>query len=371
MATGTAGRVGAVLALVAASADRRRSSRGGRRALDGTSPGAQSTSPSTVPAADAGLRIEYRVLPVDGVAPGPDDLALVADLLRARLDATGVAASSVTPSGEDRVVVEVAVDPTDEAVASELRALLGATGRLDFVPLGATPVEEGQAIDVEQFRPIFSGDQVMDAAVGSDQTGQRTIDLAFGPEGSSLFADHTAAHIGEYFAIALDGTAISVPLIMDAIPDGHVQISQGGVGGFPLADAQRLVTISAHRRPAVPDRGGPCLAVVGRAQASSNSAWSSARAVIPAARARRRRIRAFQGGRSPGGDPPARDERANRRHAARADAGGLDDGHAGGGRALQGLDLAGRRVAGARAGTHDPAGAGRDGGIDQHAVRPW
>ena len=45
------------------------------------------------------------------------------------------------------------------------------------------------------------------------------------------------------------------------------------------------------------------------------------------------------------------------------------DGDAGRRRALERLDLAGRRVAGAGAGAHDPAGAGRDGGVDQHAVR--
>ncbi len=36
---------------------------------------------------------------------------------------------------------------------------------------------------------------------------------------------------------------ISAPVIQDSIPNGQVQISQGGIGGYPLAEAQNLVTI--------------------------------------------------------------------------------------------------------------------------------
>jgi preprotein translocase subunit SecD len=245
MDTGTGRRVGAVLALVSAAVVVVFAIAVFVGRPGGTPPAQASSGPtaSAGPTADLGLRIEYRVLPVDGVAPGPDDLAMVADVIRARLDATGVAASAVTLSGEDRILVDVAVDPTDVAVASELRALLGAPGRLDFVPLGATPVSEGLVIDLEQFPPLLSGDQVMDAAVGSDQTGQRTVDFTLWPDGTALFAGYTAAHVGEYFTIALDGRAISVPVINSAIPDGKVQISSGGIGGFVEGEAQRLVAI--------------------------------------------------------------------------------------------------------------------------------
>ena len=36
---------------------------------------------------------------------------------------------------------------------------------------------------------------------------------------------------------------ISAPVINDAIPNGQVQIESGGIGGYPLAEAQNLVTI--------------------------------------------------------------------------------------------------------------------------------
>jgi preprotein translocase subunit SecD len=90
---------------------------------------------------------------------------------------------------------------------------------------------------------LFSGDQVSSATIGADETGQRTVDFTLGDEGRQKFADFTAANVGTYFAIVLDGEVISAPVIQDSIPNGQVQISQGGIGGYPLQEAQNLVTI--------------------------------------------------------------------------------------------------------------------------------
>jgi hypothetical protein len=195
------------------------------------------------PSAAGSLHIDYQVLPVGAVAPTHDDLLVIARIMQSRLEATGVAASSVTPAGTSTIRVDVAVDPTAEDVTSQLRSLLGATGRLDFVPLGATEMAQGDTIDLNQYPPLFSGDQVAAASIGSDQTGQRTVDLTLKDQGKQLFADFTAQHVGQYFAIVLDGQVISAPVIMDSISDGKVQISGGGVGGWPLAEAQDLVGI--------------------------------------------------------------------------------------------------------------------------------
>ena len=55
-------------------------------------------------------------------------------------------------------------------------------------------------------------------------------------------ANYTRDHVGEYFAIALDGTVISAPTIDEAIPS-QVQIRSGGLGGFPAKEANSLVTV--------------------------------------------------------------------------------------------------------------------------------
>jgi preprotein translocase subunit SecD len=186
-----------------------------------------------------GLRVEYQALPVDGKAPTPGDMSVIKDIIERRVNTTGVSEPVVTTQGADRVVVELPGVTDPEAV----RKLVGATGRLDFVPLGSTQVQEGQEIDLKTYPPLFSGDQVASATVGTDQNGRPSVDFVLKSEGAKLFADYTAKNIGSYFAITLDGMVVSAPVIRDSIPNGNVQISGGGLAGFNAKDATNLVTI--------------------------------------------------------------------------------------------------------------------------------
>ena len=111
------------------------------------------------------------------------------------------------------------------------------------MPLGSTQVSEGQTIDLKQFPPLFSGDQVASATVGTDQNGRPAVDFVLKSEGASLFSDYTAKNVGSYFAITLDGAVVSAPVIQNAIPGGNVQITGGGLAGFNAKDATNLVTI--------------------------------------------------------------------------------------------------------------------------------
>jgi preprotein translocase subunit SecD len=146
----------------------------------------------------------------------------------------------VVVQGSDRVVIEL---PGVSDVDS-VRQLVGQTGRLDFVPLGTTQASEGQVLDLETNPPLFSGDQLQSAAVGTDSSGGGlAVDFVLKPDGAQKFADYTSSHVGEYFAIVLDGRVISAPVINSAIPNGQVQISSGGIGGFPAKEANDLVTV--------------------------------------------------------------------------------------------------------------------------------
>lgn len=206
--------------------------------------GGPTASPSRFAPADGGrVEITYQVMAKGGVQPGATDLEAVAAVLQARIDAALRADSLITTASPDRITVTVDMDAKDETAVSDLRQLLGATGHLDFVPLGDTPASAGDSLDLVAHPPLFSGDQVASATMGSDQAGGRTIDFTLKPEGARLFADYTAANIATYFAIVLDGTVISAPVINSAIPNGEVQISQGGEGGYPVAEAQSLVRI--------------------------------------------------------------------------------------------------------------------------------
>lgn len=212
----------------------------------GDSPGVEGPGavPSPVPSLAAGmLHLEYQVMPLEGVQPRPGEVEAVAGVLRARIGPMGTVSPSVTVADGDRIVVDLAVPADDASVTDTIRALLGTTGRLDFVPLGEDQVDLGDIVDLAKYPPIFSGDQVAGAKLSSDQVGGRAVDFTLRPAAAALFATYTAGNIGTSFAIVLDGTAISAPRIMEAIPDGEVQISPSGVGGWPLDEAQRLVTM--------------------------------------------------------------------------------------------------------------------------------
>jgi preprotein translocase subunit SecD len=189
---------------------------------------------------EGGLRVEYQALPKDGQSPTPEAMGVIKDIIERRVNQTGVSEPVVVVQGSDRVVVELPGVTDPDAV----RRLVGQTGRLDFVPLGQTPATRDQVLDLKVNTPLFSGDQVESAAVGTDQQGGGlTVDFVLKADGAKQFADYTAAHVGDYFAITLDSSVISAPVINSSIPNGQVQISAGGIGGFPAKEANELVTI--------------------------------------------------------------------------------------------------------------------------------
>jgi preprotein translocase subunit SecD len=186
-----------------------------------------------------GLRVEYQAKPVGGKVPGPDDLGVIRTIIENRVNSTGVSEPVITTQGTDRIVVELPGVADPQAI----RDLVGQTGRLDFVPLGTTQKQVGDVIDPKQFPALFSGEQLETAAIGNDPTKGRIVTFVLKSEGAKLFGDYTAANVGKFFAIVLDSKVISAPSINQAIPGGHVEISSGGIGGYPLKEAQQIVTV--------------------------------------------------------------------------------------------------------------------------------
>jgi preprotein translocase subunit SecD len=188
---------------------------------------------------EGGLRVEYLAEEVDGQKPDPAALGVIRDIVEDRVNSTGVSEPVVQTQGADRIVVELpGVTNPDQ-----IRRLVGQTGRVDFVPLGSTQMTEGQAIDLDEFPPLFPGSEVSSVNIGQDQTGGLTVNFQLKDEGARLFADYTTNNVGNYFAIVLDGNVISAPVINSAIPNGQVQIEAGGIGGFPIEDARNLVNV--------------------------------------------------------------------------------------------------------------------------------
>ncbi|MGZ3586520.1 MAG: protein translocase subunit SecD [Candidatus Limnocylindrales bacterium] len=196
-----------------------------------------------------GLSAEYQAVTTNGQAPSAGDMDTIKTIIENRVNASGAVEPIVQTIGSDRIVVEVpgAVDP------NEIRTLVGTTGRLDFVPLpsdvygsstatGTKPVpQKGDPID-PSLTPLFSGDQIDPSGVApgiDSQTGQRLVTFKLHDDGAKKFADYTSAHVGEYFAIVLDGKVVSAPVIQTAITGGSGQIN----GAFTVDEMNNLSTV--------------------------------------------------------------------------------------------------------------------------------
>lgn len=208
------------------------------------------TPPPSAAGGVPGLHLAYTAQPVDGRAPTPADMAKVASVLRARVDAMGVADSTVTT--HDRVVVVELPGVVDPADVETVGRILGHTGKIDFVPLGDTQVGVGEPIDLTRNPPLFGGDQIASATVAADQNGSPAVDFVLKPDGTRLFADYTANHIGSYFAITMDGDVLSAPVIQNAIPNGDIEITGGGLTGFDATHAHGLVALIGSGELPVP-----------------------------------------------------------------------------------------------------------------------
>jgi protein-export membrane protein SecD len=90
----------------------------------------------------------------------------------------------------------------------------------------------------EGLTPLFSGDQLASAAPGVDQqSGQRVVQFELKSDAATAFGDYTRDHVGEFFAIVLDGVVVSAPSINEPIPGGRGQIT----GNFSAAEMNTLV----------------------------------------------------------------------------------------------------------------------------------
>jgi preprotein translocase subunit SecD len=197
-----------------------------------------------------GLRGEYQVVATDNQAVTPDILNQTRAIIEARVNATGVAEPNVQTQGGDRITVEL----PGAADATEIRNLVGTTGRLDFIgvptqysgqvttgqelPRGMdpTPGTPWTSQDLKDLA-IFSGDQVSAARPGTNQAGLLAVDLELKERAAKLFDDYAAAHFNQQFAIVLDGDVIEAPSINATSFNGRAQIS----GGFTTQTMNDLV----------------------------------------------------------------------------------------------------------------------------------
>lgn len=181
------------------------------------------------------------------------------EIVRRRIDETGVLDPQITRQGDSRIVVQLpgVEDP------NRIKELIGRTARMTFRLLDETanlsgPPPPGVDYLVDDSnggvrlpvrrRTEVDGANLTDARPGQDsQRGQWVVNFTFDSVGARKFADVSSANVGRRFAIVLDDRVISAPVINEAIRNGRGQIS----GNFTPRSAQDLsVLLRAGALPA-------------------------------------------------------------------------------------------------------------------------
>jgi preprotein translocase subunit SecD len=205
-----------------------------------------------------------------GAVPTSEQLTTARNIVENRVNALGLTEPLVQIAGNRRIVVELpGVEDPEEAIAT-----LKETGLLEFVDMSSlTPQEAvllvGQAIQTDfglpadtpapagpatpaaeaspaveasptpaplVFHTVMTGAELENASATTDQLGRPAVEFSLSDAGARLFADYTAAHVGDTLAIVLDKVVISTPVINTAIPGGEGTIE----GDFTLEEANQL-----------------------------------------------------------------------------------------------------------------------------------
>lgn len=178
------------------------------------------------------------------------------EIVRRRVDELGTTEPTIQRQGFNRILVQVPGlgDP------SRLKELLGKTAKMTFhlldhsVPI-STALESGAPPGAEilygsgdeesipylvRKRVMVSGEHLVDSRPSFDQnTNEPIVTFRFDSIGGRQFGRVTQTNVGLPFAIVLDGSVISAPVIREPILGGSGQIS----GNFTIENADNLAIL--------------------------------------------------------------------------------------------------------------------------------
>ncbi|MBP2227292.1 preprotein translocase subunit SecD [Azospirillum agricola] len=176
------------------------------------------------------------------------------EIVRRRIDETGVNEPTIARQGNDRILVQLpGVEDPDR-----VKRLLGTTAKMTFrlVDTNADP-STGRAPPGSEILPSAEGERFQTtyvirkkvevdgatlknaSASTNSQTGEWVVNFEFNSAGANRFAEITKANVGRPFAIVLDNKVISAPVIREPITGGRGQIS----GNFSAATANDLAVL--------------------------------------------------------------------------------------------------------------------------------
>ena len=173
------------------------------------------------------------------------------EIVRRRIDETGVAEALIARQGANRILVQLpgVEDP------GRIKDLLGRTARMTFHlldeaanPATATPPPGVMFLNGERAgeryavrrRVEVDGANLSDARASQDtRNAEWVVNFTFDSIGTRRFADITRANVGRPFAIVLDEKVITAPVIREPITGGRGQIS----GNFTVRSANDLAVL--------------------------------------------------------------------------------------------------------------------------------
>ncbi|MBM3705569.1 MAG: protein translocase subunit SecD, partial [Actinobacteria bacterium] len=137
-----------------------------------------------------------------------------------RIDRLGISEPLVTRDYNRNIIVQLpGVDDPERAID-----VIGKTAQLEFKILESTD-EAGNPV----FGPtLLTGDKLVKAQAGYDQSGQIVVTMSFNDAGAEQFAKATSENVGKRLAIVLDGEMKSAPVIRQAITGGDAVIENIG-----------------------------------------------------------------------------------------------------------------------------------------------
>lgn len=180
------------------------------------------------------------------------------EIVRRRIDETGLAEPALQRVGRDRIVVQLPGVSDRKAVEDILHKTAKLTFHLvrDIDPAtGPRPgirilpgATAGERYAVEE-AALLSGERLSDARPGTDATtGEPVVVFTLDAQGARQFAAITTKNVGKPFAVVLDGRVETAPVIEQPIIGGSGQIK----GNFTTKSAAQLAALlRAGALPAV------------------------------------------------------------------------------------------------------------------------
>lgn len=166
------------------------------------------------------------------------------EVVRRRLDETGLVEPSITRQGADGILVQM----PGVANPQEIRQLLGTTAKMTFhwvaedrsrPVLRLTDETQGTSYELEE-RVAMEGKHIRDARLAfNPDSGQPVVNFKLDREGADLFGEMTRVNIGRPLAIVLDQKVITAPVIRGVIAGGSGEIS----GSFTSREASNLALL--------------------------------------------------------------------------------------------------------------------------------